>query len=265
MSSKKIFLGLINKILNVAGYKFILYKKNRSNIVTIDKNYWTPFAQSKKNKKMELYYEGLRHSENEKSDNELKQLRFYSLQQLVHYVLEKKIAGDFVECGVWKGHSAYLISKIISKSGLKKRLYIFDSFEGGLSKKVEKDLSSIFKLTQKEHEEQSKFFASLEIEVRRCLKDFNFVSLYKGWIPEQFYQVDKETFSFVHIDVDLYEPTLDTLKFFFPKLSKGGVIVCDDYNFHNFPGAKKAFDEFFEDNKCHMFYEVPMGGCFIIK
>lgn len=90
MSSKTIFLGLINKILNVAGYKFILFKKNRSNIVTIDKNYWTPFAQSKKNKKMELYYEGLRHSENEKSDNELKQLRFYSLQQLVHYVLEKK-------------------------------------------------------------------------------------------------------------------------------------------------------------------------------
>ena len=138
MSSKKIFLGLINKILNVAGYKFILYKKNRSNIVTIDKNYWTPFAQSKKNKKMELYYEGLRHSENEKSDNELKQLRFYSLQQLVHYVLEKKIAGDFVECGVWKGHSAYLISKIISKSGLKKSYIYLILLKKGFRRKLKR-------------------------------------------------------------------------------------------------------------------------------
>ena len=98
----------------MVGYEFIIFNKNRNSIVTINKNKWIPFALS--NKKMELYFEGLRHSENEQADGILKQLRFYNLQQLVHYVLQRKIEGDFVECGVWKGHSAYLISKIISKS-----------------------------------------------------------------------------------------------------------------------------------------------------
>jgi len=69
----------------------------------------------------------------------------------------------------------------------------------------------------------------------------------------------------VHIDVDLYEPTLDSLNFFYPKLVKDGVIVCDDYGITQFPGAKKAVDEFLEKNNYKLFYEVPMGSCFIIK
>ena len=53
------------------------------------------------------------------------------------------------------------------------------------------------------------------------LKDFDFVKIYKGWIPEKFNLVDNSKFSFVHIDVDLYEPTLKSLEFFFPRLEEG--------------------------------------------
>ena len=72
-------------------------------------------------------------------------------------------------------------------------------------------------------------------------------------------------FSFVHIDVDLYQPTLDCLEFFFPKLVSGGIIVCDDYNSSQFPGAKNAWDYYFKDKKINLFYEQPFGGCFLIK
>jgi hypothetical protein len=65
--------------------------------------------------------------------------------------------------------------------------------------------------------------------------------------------------------VDLYQPTYDSLDFFFPRLVKGGVIVCDDYNFSNFPGAKLAWDEYFKDKDIAFSYEVPLGSKFLIK
>ena len=99
----------------------------------------------------------------------------------------------------------------------------------------------------------------------KVLKKFNFVKTYKGWIPKRFNEVQHLSFSLVHIDVDLYEPTLASLEFFYPRLSKGGVIICDDYNVSAYPGSKKAWDEFFNDKDYEFFYKVPMGACFIVK
>ena len=47
----------------------------------------------------------------------------------------------------------------------------------------------------------------------------------------------------MHLDADLYLPTIEGLKFFYPKLSAGGVIIIHDYN-HTWDGIKKALDEF---------------------
>ena len=49
-----------------------------------------------------------------------------------------------------------------------------------------------------------------------------------------------EGYRFVHLDVDLYQPTRDSFDYFYPRLIKGGIIVCDDYNW---PGARKAIEE----------------------
>ena len=214
---------------------------------------------------MQLYYEGLKRSKNEWTDNFCKQLRHYSLQELVYHVIQQKLKGDFVECGVWKGHSAYIISSILSKKGFKGKFHIFDSFEGGLSGKVDKDKNLRDELSEKQVQEESSLLASTENEVSACLSEFPFVHLYKGWIPSRFNEVEDRQFAFVHIDVDLYEPIVDSLNFFFSRLVKGGVIVFDDYGITQFPGAKKAVDEFLEKNTCQFFYEVPMGSSFIIK
>ncbi|HBH79257.1 MAG TPA: hypothetical protein DDY39_05465, partial [Nitrospira sp.] len=88
---------------------------------------------------------------------------------------------------------------------------------------------------------------------------------YKGWIPDRFPEVKERRFAFVHIDVDLYQPIMDSLKFFFPRLLPGGIIVVDDYGYSIFPGAKKAVDEFRSGIECSMFYETPMGSCFIVR
>ena len=99
--------------------------------------------------------------------------------------------------------------------------------------------------------------------VSSALQGFD-ARLYKGWIPERFIDVSDRCFCFVHIDVDLYKPTLDSLQFFYPRMVRGGVIVCDDYGFVTCPGARQAFDEFLI-GKMERVVEAPTGQAFIVK
>jgi len=260
---KKLIKSIITKIFNFVGYNIALSKKNISSLITIDKNIWEPYYNP--DHKMNLYFEGLKRSGIEPYDGFGKQLRLYSLQNMVYHILQQNLSGDFVECGVWKGHSAYIISKILSTNNFSGDFHIFDSFEGGLSKKVEKDKNLRRKLNKKQIQSESDIFKSTEDEVSSCLSSFRFVQLYKGWIPERFNEVKSKQFQFVHINVDLYEPTKYSLDYFYPRLIENGVIICTEYGLCKFSGAKKAVDEFLEENNYKMFYEVPMGSCFIIK
>lgn len=252
------------KSFDLFGVQADFYLKGSSiDIVPVDRNLLEFFFR--KDKKIQLYYEGLKKANVEWSDNFLKQCRIYSLQQMVRFVMKKKLSADFVECGCWKGHSTYIISKILSQHGFSNTFHVFDSFEGGLSEKMEQDKNLRHRQSEDDIRYEKKYFASTEAELHDAIKEFDFIKIYKGWIPTRFAEVERINFAFVHIDVDLYQPTLESLKFFFPRLLPGGVIVVDDYGYTQFPGAKRAVDELLAANDCYLFYETPIGSCFIIK
>lgn len=254
---------LIKNILKIFNLELI----NRKYSLIVDKRVLSPFQNTNEN--YNLYFEGLDKSENLHTDNFWKQSRHLDLLSLVKIILNKKIEGHFAEVGCWKGHSAYMISKLISNFLIKDKereivFHIFDSFEG-LSEITEED-PNMKKLNIDIINHIRKQFISDEIFVKnKVLKDFNFVKTYKGWIPLKFEEVKNINFCFVHIDVDLYEPTKKSLEFFFPRLNKGGIIVCDDYNSLRFNGSKKAWDDFFLENKVTFNFAPSMGSSFIIK
>ena len=68
----------------------------------------------------------------------------------------------------------------------------------------------------------------------------------KGIFPESADIIKELKFSFVHLDVDLYKSTIDCLRYFFPRLVNGGIILIHD--FHT-DGIKKAINEFLVENK----------------
>jgi len=175
--------------------------------------------------------------------------RKYTLDQLMKLV--SAVEGDTVECGAFKGASSYLICRRIA--GSKKTHHIFDSFEG-LSKPGPEDGS---------HWHGGEM-ASDEAMIRGTLRDFDCVVYHKGWTPEKFHEVEDRRFSFIHIDVDLYQPTLDSLAFFYPRTTSGGIILGDDYGFITCPGQKKAMDLFFSD-KLEEIVALPTGQGFVIK
>ena len=201
------------------------------------------------------------------NDNVFKQNRFFTLMQMVAKVARGEPQGDIAECGCWKGHSTYMIADRLQAAGWNGRFFIFDSFEGGLSDKVAADRAVSGDTSPERTLEQKLSFASDMEAVASLLSPFPFVSLHKGWIPAVFPTVpglDQCRFSLVHVDVDLYEPTRDSLAFFGPRMVDGGVFVIDDYGSANFPGCRSAVDEYMAQRKPRFFLESHLMGAVMV-
>jgi len=137
--------------------------------------------------------------------------------------------GLFIEFGVFEGDTINFISSITENT-----VYGFDSFEG-LPEKWRDDF------------EKGKF------RVEKVPKVKNNVKLVKGWFKDTlppFVNSHSDNCAFIHIDCDLYSSTKTVFKYLNKKITKGTVIVFDE--FFNYPGWKngeyKAFVEFIESS-----------------
>lgn len=176
--------------------------------------------------------------------------RRWTLWQLVRLVTA--VEGDTAECGVFRGASSWLICA--ATKGKRRKHHLFDSFEG-LSEPEAADGA---------HWKAGALAAGEEL-VRDNLRSFaDRLMFHKGWIPDRFGDVEDRKFAFVHVDVDLRQPTLDSLEFFYPRLSHGAVFLCDDYGCTTCPGATEAIDRFLAD-KPEKMVSLDAGGGFLIK
>jgi len=232
----------------------------RDSLELVDKSTWSLFHTSPD---LEQYRQSMVAVKGEHSDNFYKQLRFFSLMQALQFVLDSNVQGDVAECGVWRGHSAHMIASRLSTQGQGKVLHLFDSFEG-LSIRTELDSARSSMNEEQKRKEREYFAVDLEV-VKRNLSKFSCVRFHKGWIPERFIEVQGAKFCFVHLDVDLFQPMIDSLNFFAPKISDGGVIVVDDYGHADFTGAKEAVDRFLRTSGEFFKYEVPLGGAILYR
>jgi predicted O-methyltransferase YrrM len=161
--------------------------------------------------------------------------RKFALKELLPLALRRP--GEVAECGVFRGASAFLIARALRRNGGGRRLHLFDSF-AGLSAPEAADggywAAGILACRREDAAANLAEFADL-------------VAFHEGWIPERFTEVGDSRFCFVHLDVDLLQPTRAALEFFYPRMVAGGLILCDDYGFETCPGARQAMDAFFAD------------------
>lgn len=170
---------------------------------------------------------------------------------MVHQVLRwvAHVPGDTAECGVFRGATSYLICAANRRAvdGTKTH-HLFDSF-AGLSDPGATDGT---------HWAKGDLACGID-EVRAALAEFPNVAFHPGWIPERFAEVAEKRFSFVHVDVDLAEPTRQSIEFFYPRMERGGIIVCDDYGLTTCRGATDTVDQFLADKPEKMLV-LPDGG-----
>lgn len=175
------------------------------------------------------------------------------------YVSKMKMNGSVAECGVYKGDCARYINKYFPD----RTLYLFDTFDGFDERDIEKerDLNGAgFLKGEFNHENYFNEGATYQI-LRAKLPSFEKCVIKKGYFPETAKGVDDE-FVFVNLDMDLYQPMLAGLNFFYGKMVRGGVILLHDYYSTDFTGVADAVDDFQKENGAKLCF--PIGdGCSI--
>lgn len=169
--------------------------------------------------------------------------RFHLLCGLLEEALP--LQGDIAECGCFRGLSSYLLLSRLKRADPDydgRGYHVFDSFEG-LSEPGPADLATGDDPAAERVRRMCRrgWFAASQEVVRRGLAAFPAVSYHPGWIPASFAGLPERRYRFVHLDLDLHDPTLAALEYFFPRLAPGAIIVCDDYAW---PGERKAVDDF---------------------
>lgn len=166
--------------------------------------------------------------------------RLDNLRFCVEDVLERNIPGDFLEAGAWRGGATIFMRSILKAHGVTDRkVWVADSFEGLPPSNPEKypadegwDLSGI---------------EELAVDIDTVKKNFDRYGLLddqvvflKGWFKDTFPDAPIESLAILRVDADLYESTMDALKYLYDKVSEGGYIIIDDYGL--LPCAKAVQD-----------------------
>lgn len=147
----------------------------------------------------------------------------------------KDVEGEFWECGVYKGGTALFIRMVRDQIAKNKTLRLFDSFAGMPETDTAADVH------------KAGDFSDTSLERVRSAVGEEDVKYHCGFIPRTFDGLQVDSISFAHIDLDLRDAISESCRYIYPRLSRGGMILFDDYGFPSCPGAKIAVDNFFND------------------
>ena len=138
-------------------------------------------------------------------------VRFYNFWFQIERLKKENIEGAFAELGVYKGETA----KMIHEMDTSRMLHLFDTFNGFSST----DLMDEIKTDEKY---RTSNFADTDLEsVKNVFNERDKIFFYKGYFPETTSGMKEDKFALVHLDADLYKPTIAGLHYFYPKLSAG--------------------------------------------
>ena len=178
----------------------------------------------------------------------------------VHNEIFKNQKTNIIEFGVDRGGTLTTISKFVKNDS---EIFALDSF-GFYADKIKNNVTnhdSHYLGKYKPFTKKTRFkefnYLTLEKELNEILVNKNSnLNIIKCHFPDEIDKkyleiINSKKYSFVHIDFDLYKPTVEVIKFITPKLEKNAIILLDDYNFINQEGVKWAVkDSGININKC---------------
>lgn len=147
----------------------------------------------------------------------------------------KQLDGDFVECGVNRGTNAMsIITYTAFKSLENRKFYLFDTFCG-----LDPEFCS-----EQEYIAYKDSYPNCYDFVVHSFKEYPNVMIVKGTVPKTLSQVDIKKVAYLSLDMNCVLPEVEALKFFWPKLEAGAIVVLDDYGWQGHENQKRAMDDF---------------------
>ena len=163
--------------------------------------------------------------------------RIATLYLLAEEIKKRKIGGVLAELGVYKGWFA----KCMNICFPDRKLYLFDTFEGFAGTDVDVELQNRY--TSDEFAFNGRFSETSIEAVLGIMQYPDNCIVRKGTFPNTIPNEEIQ-YSLVSLDCDLYQPMLAGIKYFYPRLTKGGYIIIHDYNNNGrWFGIKEALKE----------------------
>lgn len=181
--------------------------------------------------------------------------RMYALYKATEHVVRAGVPGDVVECGVWKGGSSMLSALVLRRLGDEDRsIYLYDTFEG-MSEPGDRDVSfrgdsAMPKWARLHAGDANEWcYSPLEEVETNMLStgiDRERLRFVKGKVEDTLPATTPDRIALLRLDTDWYESTYHELRHLFPLLSRGGVLIVDDYG--HWHGAREATDKYLAES-----------------
>jgi O-methyltransferase len=180
-------------------------------------------------------------------------VRLSTLELASYEINRRNLEGSVAELGVYKGKFARFINDYFPD----RSFYLFDTFKGFDDRDVKVELKDqLSSGTQDFGNTSVKMVLDSLPHPEKCIPKV-------GFFPETAKGVD-DSFVFVSLDADLFEPIYAGLQFFYPKLVSGGYIFIHDFNNRNYRGSRKAVEQFCAENNINYVPIPDSGGSAII-
>lgn len=179
----------------------------------------------------------------------------YQTYESAQKMISENVKGDFVECGVAAGAQIAAMQIAIQEATSSKKIFGFDSFEGiPMAGEFDTVQVGIGEITHDKFAPLSERLISSGITCHSkesVITNFNTMGLpldnvvfIQGWFQNTLQEGSKqiENISILRLDGDLHESTLICLEYLYPKVSKGGIVIIDDYALD---GCRIAVQQYF--------------------
>jgi hypothetical protein len=178
---------------------------------------------------------------------------FQALENLARYAGPLRI----VEVGVYKGGTTAFLARTAQKLGIAAEVHAFDTFEGHAAVDVDAARDSIHRPGH---------FSDTSIDgVRQYLAPLSGITLHQGRFADRCGDLGDAALHLMHLDVDLYAPTLHGLELADERLIPGGICIVDDYQTRNCPGVIEAIDEFLARHPRYTVIHPLTEQCMLVK
>jgi O-methyltransferase len=180
-------------------------------------------------------------------------IRLATLELICYEIKKNGIMGNVAELGVYKGKFARYINQHFPD----RKLYLFDTFEGFDAKDLSTEKNHAYSIGGQNFSQTS--VASVLAEMpfpENCIA-------VKGFFPASARTIE-DSFAFVSLDADLYDPIYSGLEYFYPRLAKGGYVLVHDFNNEGYKGTRKAVEQFCQEENLGFTPLPDSGGSAVI-
>jgi O-methyltransferase len=176
--------------------------------------------------------------------------RCYELYRLAQQC--RRVAGDFVEIGVWRGGTAALMAHALPE----KAVHLFDTFSGVA--KYDAEFDTLY--SDGEHADTDEhivkdLFATVGASCQ----------IHRGIFPDDTLSALPARICLAHIDVDTYHSVKQSFASIWPNVQPNGIVVFDDYGIFGCEGANQAVNEIVASHHDGLFIHNLNGHALLVK